>query len=82
MRMGEAWKLRWIDLDGEQGTIKCKAEKHGKPRQFKISARLIVMLQKLPKINEYIFANSNLASHRWRYDRQKQDLLKNCRTLE
>lgn len=32
------------------------------------------MLERLPKINEYIFANSNLSSHRWRYDRQKARL--------
>jgi integrase len=74
MRIGESWKLKWTDLDDEQGTIRCKAEKHGNPRQFKISPRLIAMLQKLPKANEYIFANSNLGSHRWRYDRQKTRL--------
>lgn len=61
-------------LDEEQGTIRCKAEKHGKPRQFKISPRLIAMLMKLPKINEYIFARSNLGAHRWRYDQQKTKL--------
>jgi len=72
--IGEAWKLKWTNLDDEQGTIRCKAEKHGKPRQFKISLRLIAMLQKLPKTNEYIFSNSNLGSHRWRYDRQKTRL--------
>jgi integrase len=74
MRIGEAWKLKWTDLDDEQGTIRCKAEKHGKPRQFKISPLLISMLQKLPKNNEYLFSNSNLGSHRWRYDRQKTRL--------
>jgi integrase len=74
MRIGEAWNLKWTDLDEEKETIRCKAEKHGKPRQFKISSRLIAMLQKLPKTNEYIFAHSNLASNRWRYDQQKTRL--------
>jgi site-specific recombinase XerC len=32
------------------------------------------MLMKLPKTNEYIFANSNLSAHRWRYDQQKTRL--------
>jgi site-specific recombinase XerC len=32
------------------------------------------MLEQLPKTNEYIFAKSNLSSHRWRYDRQKTRL--------
>jgi integrase len=31
VRIGEAWKLKWTDLDEENGTIKTKAEKHGNP---------------------------------------------------
>ena len=84
-RIGEAWKLKWTDLDEENGTIKTKAEKHGNPRMFKISPRLIAMLNSLPKKNEYIFANANLAGHRWRFDRQKRRLsekLQNPRLLQ
>lgn len=70
----EAWKLKWTDLDEEKGTIKTKAEKHSDPRMFKISPRLITMLNSLPKRNEYTFANANLAGHRWRFDGQKRRL--------
>jgi integrase len=85
MRIGEAWKLKWTDLDEEQSSIKCKAEKHGNPRAFKISQKLIAMLNSLSKNSEYIFANSNLSAHRWRYDRQKRKLslkLQNPRLLQ
>jgi len=73
-RIGELWRCKWTDLDEENNTLKCVAEKHGNPRQIKISSRLIAMLYKLPKPNEYIFGNSNLSSHRWRFDQQKTKL--------
>jgi len=85
MRIGEAWKLKWIDVDEEQSTIKCRAEKHGNPRLFKISSKLISMLNSLPKTSEYVFANGNLSAHRWRFDRQKRRLaekLQNPRLLQ
>jgi integrase len=73
-RIGELWNCKWTDLDEENNTLKCVAEKHGNPRQIKISSRLIAMLNKLPKTNQYIFSNSNLSSHRWRFDQQKTKL--------
>lgn len=75
-RIGELWKCEWTDLDEEKNTLKCVAEKHGHPRQIKISSRLVSMLLALPKTNKYIFANSNLNAHRWNYDRQKSALAK------
>jgi integrase len=73
-RIGELWKCKWTDLDEENSTLKCIAEKHGNPRQIKISSRLISMLLALPKTNDYIFGGTNLNAHRWRYDRQKTAL--------
>jgi integrase len=73
-RIGELCRCKWIDLDEEKPALKCRAEKHGNPREIKISSRLRNMLIALPKTNEYIFANSNLSSHRWRFDRQKARL--------
>ncbi|MCW3994490.1 MAG: tyrosine-type recombinase/integrase [Candidatus Bathyarchaeota archaeon] len=75
-RIGELWNCKWTDLDEEKSTLKCKAEKHGNPREIRISAKLMSMLNTLPKANEYIFSHSNLNSHRWRYDRQKTALSK------
>ena len=73
-RIGELWQCKWTDLDKENFTLKCIAEKHGNPRQVKISARLMAMLFTLPKNNEYIFRNGNLNAFRWKYDRQKSAL--------
>jgi site-specific recombinase XerD len=32
------------------------------------------MLMNLPKANDYIFGNSNLSNHRWRFDKQRRRL--------
>lgn len=57
MRSSEAWNLTWRDIDFERNTITLnKALKHGTPRMFKVSSRLIAMLNALPKVSEtYIF---------------------------
>ena len=75
-RIGELWKCKWTDLDEEKSTLKCRAEKHGNPREIKIPSKLVARLLALPKINEYIFGNTNLNSHRWRFDQQKTALAK------
>ena len=31
-RIGELWHCKWTDLDEENNTLKCIAEKHGNPR--------------------------------------------------
>ncbi len=73
-RIGELWQCKWTDLDEENFTLKCIAEKHGNPRQIKISSRLMARLLALPKTNNYIFGNGNLNAFRWKYDRQKHAL--------
>jgi integrase len=70
-RIGELWNCKWTDLDEEKSTLKCVAEKHGKPREAKISARLIARLNTLPKTNQYIFGKNNANSIRWTFDQQK-----------
>jgi len=74
MRIGEAWNLKWTDMDQERNTIRCRAEKHGNPREFKVSAKLLAMLNMLLKANEYIFAKANLSGHRWSYEKQRKRL--------
>ncbi len=75
-RIGELWRCKWTDLDEEKNSLKCVAEKHGNPREIKIPSRLVSVLLALPKINQYIFGNTNLNSHRWRFDQQKTALAK------
>ena len=74
MRIGETWLLKWTDLDTERNILRCTSEKHGNPRQFKISKKLISMLQSLPTLNEYIFGNTSLKNQRWRYNKQRKKL--------
>jgi len=75
-RIGELWSCKWTDLDEEKSTLKRKAEKHGKPRETKISAKLISRLNALPKTNDYIFGNTPLNGIRWSFDKQKTALAK------
>ena len=44
MRIGEAWNLEWIDIDNQNQTITCTPEKHGTPRQFKVSSNILSFL--------------------------------------
>lgn len=79
MRIGEAWNLKWIDIDQEKNTIRCRAEKHGNPREFKVSTKLLAMLSMLPKTSDYVFAKTNLSGHRWSYEKQRKRLAENCK---
>lgn len=76
MRIGEAWRLRWTDIDEERRTIRCRSEKGGTPRIFKVSGKLIAILNTLPKISDRVFGKSTLGSHRWNYVQQRKRLAK------
>jgi len=57
MRPREAWRLKWVDVDSERRLISLnKPEKNSNPRMWKVSEKLMVMLNRLPKKSEYIFA--------------------------
>lgn len=50
MRVSEAWNLKWRDVDFERNAITLNETlKHGTPRMFKVSSRLIAVLNALPK---------------------------------
>ena len=74
MRIGEVWQLKWTDIDEERHTIKCRSEKHGDPRMFKVSGKLIAMLNMLPKTSERVFGGTSLNGHRWNFTKQKRRL--------
>jgi integrase len=60
MRYGEALRLKWTDIDFKNGAIILnQPEKYGKPRVFKISSKLLAMLNLLPKESEFIFGRQN-----------------------
>jgi integrase len=73
-RIGELWTCKWIDLDEEKSTLKCRAEKHGNPREVRISAKLVSMINALPKTNDYIFGQTRIGSFRTVFDYQKTRL--------
>jgi integrase len=50
IRIGEALQLKWTDIDFERNTIIVNnTEKNGKPRAFKVSEKLLNMLNRLPR---------------------------------
>ncbi|MDW8022862.1 MAG: site-specific integrase, partial [Nitrososphaerota archaeon] len=56
-RAGEIFNLKWIDVDFEAKTLRITPEKGSNPRIFRISNKLIGMLQRLPRTSERIFGN-------------------------
>jgi integrase len=84
VRIGEACRIRWIDLDLEQKTLRVQAEKNSKPRIFHISDKLISMLNMLPKKSERIFPNNPRSlENRFRTVRKRTALkLNNPRLME
>ena len=74
IRSGEAWQLRWLDFDFERKilTLNC-VEKKGKPRQFRISDKLIAMLQRIRKEKETVW-HGNVNNFRISFAAQKRRL--------
>jgi integrase len=59
MRIGEAVRLKWIDLNTENSTVVLnKPEKHCRSRIFRLSSKLMGMFQAYPKKSEKIFTSS------------------------
>lgn len=83
MRIGEAVKLSWTDLDFERNTITLnETEKCGKPRMFKISSKLAAMLNVLPRKGEKVFELSHSTrSSFWKQRKNAARKLQNPRLL-
>ena len=60
IRAGEAWNLKWTDIDPEQRTVNITPEKNSNPRQLKISPRLTAMINSLPKRYKLVFRNPDV----------------------
>ncbi|MCK4478383.1 site-specific integrase [Candidatus Bathyarchaeota archaeon] len=59
MRKGEANRLEWSDIDFERQTITLnKPEKGGNPRIFKVSSKLLGMLNTLQRKDQKVFGPS------------------------
>jgi integrase len=74
MRVGEALRLKWIDLNPQSNTITLNdPEKHSRTRIFPVSSKLVGMLQSLPKKSELIFG-CHVASKQTSFKKQRKRL--------
>jgi integrase len=85
-RIGEIFRLKWTDMDFENGVLKITPEKGGKPRIFRMSSKLIQMLNSLPKGEPRILSRyKNLNSLRRTFEKQRRKIafkLSNPRLLQ
>ena len=90
-RPGEAWSLRWSDIDRERSQVKIRPEKNSAPRQFVISERLMAMLQRMQHKWDYVFHDprrepaESLDDFRRTYIRQRRSIaekINNARLLQ
>ncbi|MEM3668485.1 MAG: site-specific integrase [Candidatus Bathyarchaeia archaeon] len=86
IRVGEALKLQWKDLDTKTDTIILNStEKHGVCRVIKISTELMAMLNSLPKTSDRIFGYRHLSSWEGSFSLQRRKAavkLQNPRLLQ
>lgn len=85
LRIGEALKLEWKDLDFEHNIIYVnETEKSGKPRVFKISDKLVSMLKKLDENSNKVFGKASykgVESHYTQIRKRLAHKLQNPRLL-
>jgi len=71
-RAGEAWGLKWTDLDAENRTLRLTPEKGSNPRMFKITPKLLSMLLAMPRKSDFIFGSYPLRGYRTCFVRQRK----------
>jgi integrase len=85
MRSGEAKRLMWINVDLEKNTITLNApEKGSNPRMWKVSQKLMAMLNSLPRISERVFGDDPVTSMKTTFIKSRKRLafkLQNPRLL-
>lgn len=86
MRSGEAKRLQWINIDAEKKTVTLnEPEKNSNPRIWRVSQKLIGMLESLPKKSETVFGDGPINSLKTTFLRTRKRLaakLQNPRLLQ
>jgi integrase len=75
MRIGECLSLTWTALNDKADILTLNTpEKHGLPRIFKVSPKLVMILQSLPKTHEHIFGVTNPKNAQNNFARARQKI--------
>jgi len=74
MRPGEAYSLKWIDLDLPTKSVHITPEKGSNPRTLPLSDRALTMLHTLRTRNEYIFKTTLLKHFRDGFVKQRKKI--------
>jgi integrase len=86
VRPGEAVQLQWTDLDAVSHSLRLnEPEKGSNPRIWRISTKLVKMLNNMPKTSPRIFGDSSLRTKRCNYEDQRRRIakkLQNSRLLQ
>ncbi|MEM3459269.1 MAG: tyrosine-type recombinase/integrase [Candidatus Bathyarchaeia archaeon] len=85
MRCGEAKRLQWIDVDFEKNIVRLNdPEKGSNPRMWKVSQKLIAMLNALPRESVRVFGDGPINSMKTTFIKARRRLaakLQNPRLL-
>jgi integrase len=85
MRCGEAKRLEWIDIDFEKNIITLnEPEKGSNPRLWKVTQKLMSMLNNLPRESAFVFGNGSTVSIKTTFLKSRKriaDKLQNPRLL-
>jgi integrase len=86
MRAGEGKRLMWTNIDFEKHVITLNdPEKGSNPRMWKVSQKVLGMLNSLPRVSLLVFGNSSMDSMKSTFLRARKRLaskLQNPRLLE
>jgi len=73
MRIGEALKLKWTDVDFERNVVTVNhPEKNGESRQIEVSNKLMAMLNRLQKKNDKVFGGITMNTAESNFHVQKK----------
>ena len=75
MRRGEAWYVKWTDLDLKNNVVTCNnPEKNSKPRTFTISNELTAMLDRQKRKNQYVFGGYPISAIARTFTKQRANI--------